>query len=159
MLRTAARISWRTACVLRRALRRPRGCLAEPSRDLQGCRTGCCLRLALARRPVGEVEIGIEGPGTGLTRNVDVNVEQGPEVVALHRPEAEARQMRRHPLAVAEVIAPGGELPVKGHRRDLRSVFDGRELRLAEIHLADGEAVEPAHQAPLLVPHLDRVCK
>src|SRR5512143_3523996 len=93
---------------------------------------------ARLRRPVGDIEIGIEAPGTGLPRHLDEEIEQCLELVALHGPEAEAREMRRHPFAVAQMIAPGGKLPVERDERDLRGMLDRRELRLAEEHLADG---------------------
>src|SRR5512143_2275427 len=112
---------------------------------------------ARLRRPVGDIEIGIEAPGTGLPRHLDEEIEQCLELVALHGPEAEAREMRRHPFAVAQMIAPGGKLPVERDERDLRGMLDRRELRLAEEHLADGEPIEAADEASLFVPHLDRV--
>ena len=55
------------------------------------------------------------------------------------------------------MIAPGSELPVQRHQRHLGGMLDGRELRLAEEHLADGEPVKAADQPPVLVPHLDRM--
>src|SRR5690348_5702034 len=107
--------------------------------------------------PIGEVEPGIEAPWADLLRHVDIAIEQRLELIAFHGLEPEAREMRRHPFAVTQTIAPGRELPVKRDKRDLRGVLGCGELRLAEEHFADGQSVQAADQATLFVPYLDRV--
>src|SRR5512143_10478 len=101
--RTGARVSWRAPIAPGLAPWPSCARLAGSSRDLERCECGRVFRVASILRPIGEIEIGIEAPRAGLSRHLDIPIKQCLELVALHGPEAEAREMRRHPFAVAQM--------------------------------------------------------